>query len=462
MAGTKVSDIDLPLRDHRRFGAGQRRGVADPRFATTALAIPITGRMPRLAVIDTAAVDADVAVWCWSGGQRRASPDDRRPEQSWWNQYRARDARARSDAAARRGRRRGEPPRVAHRCPMPPGAMATAQGPFEGRRIRSHRTWWPSRRARRVPLSQRCAVRRAAAAERRIDRWRLLPEPPGSRRASDRATFARLARPWANGPRPPRASNRQRRRRSMARARTRAARHRLDPADAAAASQPSQSAADQRSRRDGAAAGGSAPPPRPEKRPRRRLRPKRQPPRPSLQRELAGPPAPQKSGFENLEDEMASLLGRPKNPSGPRHSPRRVFFIFCPLIAAGSLADPGLAQDISINLGQGNGGVTDARSADRPAHGALDRAVDPDHDDVVHASSWCCRYCTPWAATRAAELGDHRAGDVLTAFVMGPVLQKSYDDGIKPLVSNQIGVRGQRCEERRYRCAASCRALLRD
>jgi hypothetical protein len=26
-------------------------------------------------------------------------------------------------------------------------------------------------------------------------------------------------------------------------------------------------------------------------------------------------PAPQKSGFENLEDEMASLLGRPKSPS---------------------------------------------------------------------------------------------------------------------------------------------------
>jgi hypothetical protein len=25
--------------------------------------------------------------------------------------------------------------------------------------------------------------------------------------------------------------------------------------------------------------------------------------------------APQKSGFENLEDEMASLLGRPKTPS---------------------------------------------------------------------------------------------------------------------------------------------------
>src|ERR1700726_882406 len=28
----------------------------------------------------------------------------------------------------------------------------------------------------------------------------------------------------------------------------------------------------------------------------------------------------------------------------------------------------------------------------------------------------------------------------LTAFVMGPVLQKSYDEGIKPLVANQISV----------------------
>src|SRR5947199_10400085 len=28
----------------------------------------------------------------------------------------------------------------------------------------------------------------------------------------------------------------------------------------------------------------------------------------------------------------------------------------------------------------------------------------------------------------------------LTAFVIGPVLQKSYDDGIKPLIANQIGV----------------------
>jgi flagellar protein FliO/FliZ len=29
----------------------------------------------------------------------------------------------------------------------------------------------------------------------------------------------------------------------------------------------------------------------------------------------AAAPAPVKTGFENLEDEMASLLGRPKSPS---------------------------------------------------------------------------------------------------------------------------------------------------
>jgi flagellar protein FliO/FliZ len=41
----------------------------------------------------------------------------------------------------------------------------------------------------------------------------------------------------------------------------------------------------------------------------------RSPPRsePSIAPPVA-PPAP-KSGFENLEDEMASLLGRPKTPS---------------------------------------------------------------------------------------------------------------------------------------------------
>jgi hypothetical protein len=41
------------------------------------------------------------------------------------------------------------------------------------------------------------------------------------------------------------------------------------------------------------------------------------PGRPAPRPEAAAPPVapPAKSGFENLEDEMASLLGRPKSPS---------------------------------------------------------------------------------------------------------------------------------------------------
>ncbi|MCA1455874.1 flagellar biosynthetic protein FliO [Bradyrhizobium sp. BRP22] len=38
-------------------------------------------------------------------------------------------------------------------------------------------------------------------------------------------------------------------------------------------------------------------------------------PRPARNETPPSAPQPQKSGFENLEDEMASLLGRPKNPS---------------------------------------------------------------------------------------------------------------------------------------------------
>ena len=43
--------------------------------------------------------------------------------------------------------------------------------------------------------------------------------------------------------------------------------------------------------------------------------PETPPARPSRGEGPAPAPAPQKSGFENLEDEMASLLGRPKTPS---------------------------------------------------------------------------------------------------------------------------------------------------
>src|SRR6201989_1999084 len=39
--------------------------------------------------------------------------------------------------------------------------------------------------------------------------------------------------------------------------------------------------------------------------------------------------------------------------------PRRVLFFATLIVAAGSLVEPAFAQDISINLGQGNGGVTE-------------------------------------------------------------------------------------------------------
>jgi hypothetical protein len=53
---------------------------------------------------------------------------------------------------------------------------------------------------------------------------------------------------------------------------------------------------------------GEAPPVAPEP-PVARMPPRNEPPVPPPA------PAPAKSGFDNLEDEMASLLGRPKNPS---------------------------------------------------------------------------------------------------------------------------------------------------
>ncbi|MDB5578380.1 MAG: flagellar biosynthetic protein FliP, partial [Bradyrhizobium sp.] len=43
----------------------------------------------------------------------------------------------------------------------------------------------------------------------------------------------------------------------------------------------------------------------------------------------------------------------------PAASPRRVVFFLANLIATGALTAPAFAQDISINLGGGGGGVTE-------------------------------------------------------------------------------------------------------
>ena len=113
------------------------------------------------------------------------------------------------------------------------------------------------------------------------------------------------------------------------------------------------------------------------------------------------------------------------------------------LIAAGSLADPGLAQDISINLGQGNGGVTE-RAIQLIALLTI-LSIAP---SILIMMTSFTRIVVVLSLLRTA-LGTATAPPnsviialamFLTAFVMGPVLQKSYDDGIKPLVANQISV----------------------
>jgi flagellar biosynthetic protein FliP len=122
--------------------------------------------------------------------------------------------------------------------------------------------------------------------------------------------------------------------------------------------------------------------------------------------------------------------------------PRRVLF-FVSLLAAGSLADPAFAQDISINLGQGNGGVTERAIQLIALLTVLSIAP-----SILIMMTSFTRIVVVLSLLRTA-LGTATAPPnsvilalalFLTAFVMGPVLQKSYDDGIKPLVANQIGV----------------------
>jgi flagellar biosynthesis protein FliP len=126
----------------------------------------------------------------------------------------------------------------------------------------------------------------------------------------------------------------------------------------------------------------------------------------------------------------------------PAALPRRVLYLAI-LISAGALADPALAQDISINLGQGNGGVTE--------HAiqliALLTVLSIAPSILIMMTSFT-RIVVVLSLLRTA-LGTATAPPnsviialavFLTAFVMGPVLQRSYDDGIKPLVANQLGV----------------------
>jgi flagellar biosynthesis protein FliP len=137
--------------------------------------------------------------------------------------------------------------------------------------------------------------------------------------------------------------------------------------------------------------------------------------------------------------------------------PRRVFLTAL-LVAAGSLIEPALAQDISINLGQGNGGVTERAIQLIALLTVLSIAP-----SILIMMTSFTRIVVVLSLLRTA-LGTSTAPPnsvilalalFLTAFVMGPALQKSYDDGIKPLVANQIGV-----EEALKRAVVPLRAFM--
>ena len=105
------------------------------------------------------------------------------------------------------------------------------------------------------------------------------------------------------------------------------------------------------------------------------------------------------------------------------------------------MAAPASAQDISINLGQG--GVTE-RAIQLIALLTI-LSVAP---SVLIMMTSFTRIVVVLSLLRTA-LGTATAPPnavimalalFLTAFVMGPVLQRSYDDGIRPLIANQITV----------------------
>ncbi|BEV44660.1 flagellar type III secretion system pore protein FliP [Afipia carboxidovorans] len=127
----------------------------------------------------------------------------------------------------------------------------------------------------------------------------------------------------------------------------------------------------------------------------------------------------------------------------PAKPPRRVLFLSV-LIAAATLATAAAAQDISINFGgQGNGGVTE-RAIQLIA---LLTVLSIAPSILVMMTSFT-RIVVVLSLLRTA-LGTATAPPnsvmialalFLTGFVMGPVLQKSYDEGVKPVIANELSV----------------------
>ncbi|PZA09257.1 flagellar biosynthetic protein FliP [Rhodopseudomonas palustris] len=124
--------------------------------------------------------------------------------------------------------------------------------------------------------------------------------------------------------------------------------------------------------------------------------------------------------------------------------PRRVLISFSVLIVAVlAMIAPAQAQDISINLGGNSPGVTERAIQLIALLTVLSIAP-----SILIMMTSFTRIVVVLSLLRTA-LGTATAPPnsviialalFLTAFVMGPTLQKSYDDGIKPLIANEIGV----------------------
>ena len=280
------------------------------RFATNRLgANPNRGRMPRLAVIDAAAVDGrrrlvlvrrdNVEHLLMIGG-----PTDIVVEPNIVRATPARDQMPRPAAVAG-----GEPPRLA---PLPDAAWSDGDGarPDSRADMFDHAEPPLAEPPRPARPSFADELRRPAAPpppERRIDPLAgFTPEPPGGRAEP---LSPRLARPEPMIPRPPRASEPPKAPPVRGPAPERAAAPTPPIPQTPPQSTADQNLAEMAQRLEAALrrpAGETAAPP---------VAPETPAARPPRSETPAEPPAPQKSGFENLEDEMASLLGRPKNPS---------------------------------------------------------------------------------------------------------------------------------------------------
>jgi hypothetical protein len=279
------------------------------RFATNRLGANTNrGRMPRLAVIDAAAVDGrrrlvlvrrdNVEHLLMIGG-----PSDIVVEPNIVRAIPGRDQMAPRPAVA------GEaPPRIA---PLPDANWnddAARADAFE-HHAEPQMPEPPPRPAR--PSFADEVRRPAPMPERRSDRADPLagfaPEPMGSR-AEPRPEPAppRLTRAEPLMPRPQRASEPPKAPPPIrAPERTAAPPPPPPPAPAPAAqSSADQNLAEMAQRLEAAL-----------RRPAEPVAPPVAPEPPRAPRAETPAPAPQKSGFENLEDEMASLLGRPKSPS---------------------------------------------------------------------------------------------------------------------------------------------------